>query len=111
MTEAEGAARLRELFEAAGYRITERFTFDEDGVFAELDGWDAAARVGYEYITSEAGDRLEFTPTAIAALEARMARGELFVLLVDEHDVDGDAALSAAAAEFLRRVAERRASA
>ncbi len=108
MTEAEGAGRLKELFEAAGYRIAERCTFDEEGVFAELDGWDPAARVGYEYITSEAGDRIEFTATAIAALEARMTRGELYVLLIDEHDVDGDAALSAAAGEFLRRVAELR---
>lgn len=111
MTEAEGAATLKGLFEAAGYHIAERFTFDEDGVFAELDGWDADARVGYEYITSEAGDRLEFTPSAIATLEARMSRGELYVLLVDEHDVDGEAALASAAKDFLARVAAARASA
>ncbi|MCC6648102.1 MAG: hypothetical protein IT374_21350 [Polyangiaceae bacterium] len=111
MTEAEGAAHLKAIFEAEGYRIAERFALDEDGVFVELDGWDATARVGYEYITSEAGDRLEFTPGAIAALEARMARRELFVFLVDEHDVDGEAALSSAAREFLARVASLRATA
>lgn len=110
MTEAEGAALLKGLFEAAGYQIAERFTFDEEGVFAELDGWDAVARVGYEYITSEAGDRLEFTPRALAALERRMKKNELFVLLIDEHDVEGGAALTLAAEAFLREVAARKAS-
>lgn len=108
MTEAEGAALLKQLFEAAGYTIVERFTFDEEGVFAELDGWDAAARVGYEYITSEAGDRIEFTPAAIEQLEARMKNDELHVLLVDEHDVDGGAALAFAAEAFLRQLADRK---
>ena len=111
MTEADGANLLKDIFGAAGYQITERFTFDEGGVFAEFDGWDPIARVGYEYVTSESGDHLEFTPAAITELERRMKKGELYVLLVDEHDAEGADALSDAAAKFLAEVAARRVAA
>ena len=108
MTEAEGCAVLHAAFTSAGYAIRERFVFREEGVEVELDGWDEARRVGYEYITDEAGDRAEFTPRSVAALEARMARGELHVLLVDEHDADGESDLRAAASAFLRELRDRR---
>ena len=107
MTEAEGCAVLREAFTDAGYAIKERFAFDEAGVEVELDGWDEARRVGYEYITDEASDRTEFTPANVAALEARMARGELYVLLVDEHDAEDAGELRKAAQSFLGALRER----
>ena len=107
MTEAEGCAVLREAFTKAGFAITERFAFHEGGVALELDGWDEARRVGYEYITDEAGDRSEFTPANVTALEARMERGELYVLLVDEHDAEDAGELRAAAQAFLGALRER----
>jgi hypothetical protein len=80
MTEAEGCVVLKSRFEAAGLTVVERYPLD--GVV--LDGYDPEKRIGYEFITTEAGDREELTPAVIAALEARMEKGELLVLLVDE---------------------------
>lgn len=103
LTEAEGCALLKARFEAAGFHIAEHQRFTAHGVDVSLDGIDAAKGVGYEFITTEAGDRPEFTREVIATLEAAMGRGELRLLLVDEADVDGDG-LSFAAERFLERV-------
>ncbi|MGE0712174.1 MAG: hypothetical protein AB7N76_29805 [Planctomycetota bacterium] len=110
LTEAEGCALLRVRFQEAGYAIQEHAPFEEGGVRVELDGFDPAARVGYEYLTTEAGDREEFTPEVVGALEARMRAGELFLLLVDEQDVDARG-LSLAAERFLQVVARMRGNA
>jgi hypothetical protein len=84
MTEREGCELLRGRFQAAGLAVAERVRFVEGGISVTLDGFDAARRIGYEFLTSEDGDRAEFTPEVVAALDARMARDELFILLVDE---------------------------
>jgi len=72
-----------------------------------LDGFDAARRIGYEYLTTEAGDRAEFTPAVVAALEAKMARGELYLLLVDQRALPGAELLERAATGFLGELARR----
>lgn len=102
MTEREGCALLRGIFGAAGISIEEGFRFSEGGVDISLDGFDPARRIGYEYITTEAGDRDEVTPAIVATLEERMGRGELFVFLIDERDVGGEADLRFAAEGFLQ---------
>ena len=51
VTEAEGTALLLARFTEAGYSIAENFHFHEGDIEVDLDGWDAAARVGYEYLT------------------------------------------------------------
>ena len=107
MTETDGCALLRTLFEAAGHRIVPDHPFDEDGVRVTLDGFDPQTRVGFEYVTAEARDRHEFTPEVVEALEARMAKGELFLLLLDEEDVD-EATMRFAAERFLAQVAGAR---
>ena len=101
MTEAEGRALLRARFTEAGFTIAEDFRFTEEGVAVDLDGWDATARVGYEYITREAGDDLQFDATTLASFERRMERGDLYVLLIDEHQAVTEAALDLAARGFL----------
>jgi len=108
LTEAEGCAVLKRAFVARGYAIAENVAFDEEGVRCHWDGWDAAARVGYEYLTREAGDEREFPPEALAALEARMERGELYVLLVDESAISTEADLVWAAEGFLAQVSRRK---
>ena len=109
MNEADGCTLLCKLFLDAGYIIVPNYRFTEDGVDVELDGWDASARVGFEYITEEANDARQFTLATLARFEARMAKHELFVLLVDEHDaVTGDA-LEAAARSFLEHISNFRA--
>jgi hypothetical protein len=108
VTEDEGKSLLRARFVEAGYAIAIDVPFREDGVDVNLDGWDAHARVGFEYITDEAGDAREFTPEAIARLEARTMRGELAILLIDERDAVDAASLDEAARGFLAHLESAR---
>lgn len=109
LDEMAGRAVLRERFVNAGYAIVEDFPFAEGAVRFSADGFDPQARVGYEYITTAAGDRKELTPEMLAELEARLGRGELFILLIDERDVSGPEVLQRAADRFLSEVRSRRA--
>lgn len=107
LTEREGCEVLARCFRGAGLDIVENFLFDEDGVKVSFDGWDAARRVGYEFVTTEAGDRAEFTPQVVAKLEGRMLRGELYVFLIDEKEIMTEANLTEAAESFLALVRAR----
>jgi hypothetical protein len=71
-----------------------------------LDGFDPVRRIGFEFITTEAGDRESFTAGVVERLEQRMAGGEVFLLLVDEAEACDEAMLSAAARGFLDRLAQ-----
>ena len=108
VTEAEGTALLLTRFTEAGFAIASDYHFHEGDIDVDLDGWDAAARVGYEYITREAGDDRQFDAATLALFEARMVKGELYVMLIDEHDAVTADALDAAARGFLAEVKERR---
>ncbi len=99
--ERAACAQLKQRFEAAGFHIKENQLFDEDGVRFEIDGFDADRRVGYEYITEEAGDGWDVDSDVIAALAERGTRGELHVLIVDEADAPDKASLDEAIDEFL----------
>lgn len=108
LTEHEGCAILKEAFLAAGYDIADNVPFSEGDIQFNIDGFDAAARVGFEFITTEAGDRNELTPEMIAAVEKAIEKGALFLLLVDEEEIDAEDDLRNHARRFLDRVAERR---
>jgi hypothetical protein len=110
MTEDEGCALLLSRFTEAGFAIEAPFHFHEGDIEVDLDGWDAEARVGYEYITREAGDHLQFTANTLASFEARVQNEELFVLLIDERDAVTADELDAAASAFLGELAKRRAA-
>ena len=101
MEERAACAQLKRRFEAAGFRIKENQTFDEDGVWFEIDGFDAARRVGYEYVTAEAGDGWDVDGDVIAALAERRKAGELYVLVVDEGDAPDAASLDQTIDAFL----------
>jgi hypothetical protein len=107
MDERAGRDVLRRCFGDAGLTIQEDVPLETAHGRVHLDGYDAARTVGYEYITTEAGDRDELRPEVIAELEARMERGEIFVLLVDEHDVDAPEELAFAATHFLHALRAR----
>jgi hypothetical protein len=106
MTERDACALLKARFEKAGFTIAENVPFDEAGVTFEVDGFDAGKRVGYEYLTEEAGDGWDVDGTVIAALEARRDAGELYILVVDEKDAADPAALTRAADVFLEQLAD-----
>jgi hypothetical protein len=106
MTEREACALLKSHFEAAGYKIAENQPFDEDGVTFEIDGFDATARVGYEYVSEEAGDSWDVDGRVIETLAERRKAGDLHVLVVDEAAVPDAAALERAARAFLAEIAK-----
>lgn len=107
MDEREGREVLARCFAEAGLSIQADVPIDTAQGRVVLDGYDPDRRIGYEFITAEAGDRDEVRPEVIAELEARMTRGELFVLLVDELDVGGADDLALAARRFLDAVRKR----
>lgn len=98
---------LRGLFERAGCAIVEDVKKRFDSGEVTLDGWCEARRLGYEFITTEEGDRAEFTPEVLAEIEARMSKGEFFIFLVDEATIDDPAILERAGERFLQAVAKR----
>ena len=104
--ERTACAQLKRRFEAAGFHIEENQLFDEDGVRFEIDGFDAGRRVGYEYVTKEAGDGWDVDGDVIAHLAERRKRGELHVLIVDEADAPDAATLDTAIDEFLQTLPE-----
>ncbi len=86
MDERTACALLKQRFEAAGYNIVENRPFEENGISFEIDGYDAEARVGYEYISAEAGDSWDVDGSVVAAMDERHEKGEIHILFVDEAD-------------------------
>lgn len=101
LSEQDGVAVLTEVFRAHGYAIAHDVPFDEGGVAFNVDGWDAAARVGFEYRTHESDDKRDLTDDEIGALGARIERGELLLLIVDDVRLPDAAALRELAERFL----------
>jgi len=93
---------LKARFEAAGLTIQADFLLDDPPI--SLDGWDSTHRVGYEFMTAEAGDREKISWHALEALELRMGFGEIYVLLIDEKDITSPDQLARAADYFLAEV-------
>jgi len=106
MTEREACTLLKSQFEAAGYKIAENQPFDEDGVTFEIDGFDATARVGYEYVTEEAGDSWDVDGRVIETLAERHKAGELHVLVIEETAAPDATAIERAAKAFLAEIAK-----
>ena len=106
MDERKACALLKHRFEEAGFKIAENISFDEKSVRFEIDGFDAERRVGYEYVTREAGDDWDVDGAVIEALAQRRKAGELYVLVVDEADAPDEAGLSAAIEEFFEELRE-----
>lgn len=104
MNERDGCKVLLRVFQEAGLRIEQNVRFAEGAVEINLDGFDAEKRIGFEYITTEAGDRSEMTPEVVEHLDRRMRSGELHVLLVDENDVVLEEDLVFAAKGFLEHL-------
>lgn len=106
--EREGCAILTRVFEARGYQIARDVALELPGATFVADGWDAAARVGFEYVTHEAGDRLDLSEDEIEALSAMMERDELYLFVIDEVEIASAGDLEWAAGRFLDEVERRR---
>lgn len=108
LSEADGCDLLARVFRARGYAIKRNITFDEQGVRFRIDGWDARARVGFEFLSSEAHDHDELTLGEFKRLMAAQQRGDLAIFVVDESEQLSTADLAAAAGEFLDEFAAAR---
>ena len=101
MEERAARALLKARFEAAGFQIVENRGFAEAGVQFEIDGYDPVRRVGYEYVSEEAGDSWDVDTVVVGKLDAARKTGDVFILVVDEHDAPDADSLGARADAFL----------
>jgi len=107
LSESEGVRLLREEFAKAGLAIREGHPFEAAGRVLSLDGYDPERRVGFEFVTAEAGDRAAFGADVVAALDRKVEAGEAYLLLVDEWDVEEPEELRFAARRFLDELRSR----
>lgn len=105
LSETAGCDLLARLFRSRGYAIARNVDFHEYGVSFHVDGWDAKARVGFEFLTSEDDDHDDLTLDEYKSLMAAQQRGELALFIIDEVEPLSATALSASAIEFLDEVA------
>jgi len=101
MDERTGCDLLARVFREEGIEIARDVPFAEDGISVTLDGYDTKTRIGFEFITTEAGDRAEFTREVVSALEERMKKGAFYLFLVDEVEVPSEEGLERFARMFL----------
>jgi hypothetical protein len=107
LTEEQGCAVLRRVFQTRGYQIQTNFPFHAGNVAFHVDGWDPAYRVGYEFITKGAGDHEDLPPEAMAQLSEWMTEGRLALFMIDQADVHSETDLEWAANRFLDDLASR----
>lgn len=101
LTEHEVRTVLRPRFAAAGVALIPDWRLSEGEIDVVLDGYDPQRRIGYEFIARASGDRAQFSPAVLEALEARMRAGDLHLFLIDEAAVPGVPFLERAADRFL----------
>ena len=106
LSETEGCDLLTRLFRARGYTIARNLLFREYGVEFHIDGWDADARVGFEFLSSEDDDHDDLSLVEYQALWTAQQLGELALFIVDEVEPLSAADLTESANEFLDEVAE-----
>ena len=111
LSEAAGCAILADVFRRRGYAIADNVDFHEGDVAFNIDGWDAAARVGFEYRSSQADDKDDLEDAELITLARRMELGELYIFIIDDDGVESEAELREFAGRFLDEVERRRGSA
>ena len=110
LSEAAGCDLLAKVFRARGYTIARNLQFREYGVEFHVDGWDAKARVGFEYLSSEDDDHDDLSLVEYQALMDQQRRGELSLFVIDEVEPVSAADLEEQANEFLDEVEAARAA-
>ena len=110
LSEAAGCDLLVKVFRARGYTIARNLQFREYGVEFLVDGWDAKARVGFEYLSSEDDDHDDLSVVEYQALMEQQRGGELSLFIIDEVEPISAADLEEQANEFLDEVEAARAA-
>jgi hypothetical protein len=104
LSETAACTLLARLFRGRGYAIERNVMFHEYGVSFHIDGWDAKARVGFEYLTSEDDDHDDLSLVEYEALMAEQKRGGLSLFIIDEVEPVSADDLTDAANDFLDEV-------
>jgi len=110
LSETDGCNLLTRLFRGRGYSIERNLLFREYGVEFHIDGWDAKARVGFEFLSSEDDDHDDLSLAEYQTLADAQQRGELALFIIDEVEPRSAADLRDSANEFLDEVALARES-
>ena len=106
LSETQACDLLARLFRDRGYKVVRNIPFHEQGVSFHIDGWDAQARVGFEFLTSEDDDHDDLTLREYQTLMSAQQRGELALFILDEVEPLSATDLTAMANDFLDEVAE-----
>ena len=106
LSETKACDLLARLFRARGFTIVRNIPFQEHGVSFHIDGWDAKARVGFEFLTSEDEDHDDLSLREYQTLMAAQQRGELSLFILDEVEPLSALDLTAMANDFLDEVEE-----
>jgi hypothetical protein len=106
LSETQACDLLARLFRDRGYKVVRNIPFHEQGVSFHIDGWDAQARVGFEFLTSEDDDHDDLTLREYQTLMSAQQRGDLALFILDEVEPLSATDLTAMANDFLDEVAE-----
>ncbi|MFN5756283.1 MAG: hypothetical protein ACK54F_14075 [Planctomycetia bacterium] len=106
LSETKACDLLARLFRARGYTIARNLMFHEHGVSFHIDGWDAKARVGFEFLTSEDDDHDDLSLVEYQAIMGAQQRGDLALFIIDEVEPLSASELADTANEFLDAVEE-----
>ena len=101
LSETKACDLLTRLFKKRGYNVVRNVAFREYGVMFHIDVWDAAKRVGFEFLTSEDDDHDDLTLVEYQTLMAAQQRGELSLFIIDEVEPLSVADLTETADAFL----------
>jgi hypothetical protein len=110
LSETRACDLLARLFRSRGYRIVRNIPFREYGVSFHIDGWDAKARVGFEFLSSEDEDHDDLSLEEYKILMAAQQRGELALFVIDEVEPLSAADLEDTVADFLDEIEAGRAA-
>ncbi|NMB74904.1 MAG: hypothetical protein GYA21_07210 [Myxococcales bacterium] len=92
MSEDEAARLIQVKLEPYGFKFVNNMQLQREGVKVEIDGYDRAMRVGFEYVSREAGDFEEqepdnawgFTAAEIDATQSRATTAREYFLIIPE---------------------------
>jgi len=104
ISELKACDLLTQLFRGRGYNISRNVMFREYGVVFHIDGWDAKARVGFEFLSSEDDDHDDLDLEEYKTLMMAQQRGELSLFVIDEVEPVSEADLVATVNDFLDEV-------
>jgi hypothetical protein len=105
LSETHACDLLARLFRGRGYKVARNIPFREYGVSFHIDGWDAKARVGFEFLSSEDEDHDDLTLDEYKSLMDAQQRGELALFIIDEVEPLSVEDLTYTVNEFLDEVA------